>query len=140
MARVPCGSSSIVLAFCDGFMNNSGIGIKKVLSYLKIPASEMAVVYDDITMPVGRFKVSVGGSCGGHNGVEDIISRLGNDFARIRIGIGAKPFKTMDLADYVLGKLSNEDLTAIKSLDIGGCIDMLVSQGVAKTQNLFNRT
>ncbi len=141
LAKVDSNGRQFYLAFCDGFMNNSGVGIKKVLSFLKISSlAEVAVVYDDITLPVGRFKISVGGSSGGHNGVNDIMSRLGNDFARIKIGIGAKPFKTMDLADYVLGKLSDEDASSIKSLNIGECVDTLVAQGVEKAQNLFNRT
>ncbi len=140
LAKIGVGGSQTYLALCDGFMNESGVGVKKVMSFLKVSSSsEVAVVYDDITLPVGRFKVSVGGSSGGHNGVSDVMARIGNEFARIRIGIGAKPYKTMDLADYVLGKLPEDDVRAISSLDTDDCVDVLLTQGVEKAQNLFNR-
>jgi len=140
IAKIMSASHSIILAFCQGYMNNSGVGVKKVLSFFKFAPNEVGVIYDDITLPVGRVKISQGGSSGGHNGINDIMQKIGNDFARIRIGIGSKQHKAMALSDHVLGKLSAEDIEAFKAFDICSCVDMLVSEGIAKTQNTFNRT
>ena len=139
ITKLKVGADIVVLAFCNGYMNNSGEGVKKALAFYKIKTNEVAVVYDDISLDVGRVKISVGGSSGGHNGVADIMQKIGNDFVRIRVGIGAKPFKEMPLADYVLGKLSESDIKAIKAFDIKTCFAVLVSQGVAQVQNMFNR-
>ena len=139
ITKLRVGTDIVVLAFCNGYMNNSGEGVKKALAFYKVKPNEVAVIYDDISLDVGRVKISVGGSSGGHNGVADIMQKIGNDFVRIRIGIGAKTFKEMPLADYVLGKLSESDIKAIKSFDIKTCFAVLVAEGVAQVQNIFNR-
>ena len=111
----------------------------KILKFHNANISETAVLYDDINLDVGRMKLSLGGSAGGHNGVSDIMQKCGNTFMRIRLGIGAKPDKRMDLADYVLGKFSDSDLTAIKSLDVKGVLALSVSRGFEAAQNIYNR-
>ena len=139
IAKAVIASKPVVLAFADGYMNLSGGNIKNILKFLKFNISEAAVVYDDITLDVGRMKLSLGGSAGGHNGVADIMEKCGNDFARIRIGIGAKPYKTMDLADYVLGKLDESDLSAIRALDVKECLSLMLAKGLEGAQNVVNR-
>ena len=86
-----------------------------------------------------RGKLSKGGSSGGHNGVTDIMEKCGNEFVRIRIGIGGKIDKRMDLADHVLGKIPPQDLKAIESVKIGECLDLLLSKGLDAAQNAMNR-
>ena len=139
IAKVSVASKPLVLAFADGYMNSSGVGVAKILKFFKFDISEAAVIYDDITLDVGRMKLSVGGSSGGHNGVADVMAKCGNGFARIRIGIGAKPYKSMDLADYVLGRLDESDAAAIKSLDVKGCLTLLLTKGFEGAQNVVNR-
>lgn len=125
--------------FLNGYMNESGVGLKKVLSFLKLRISDCAVVYDDITLPAGGVKLSKGGSCGGHNGVRNIMDVCGCDFVRVRAGIGAKPDKRMDLADYVLANPSAEDALAISKIDITGIFSSIMSMGFEKAQNIYNR-
>ena len=96
----------LLLVKPNTFMNDSGRSIAAILSYKKIPASALVVIYDDITLELGRAKLSVGGSSGGHNGIADILCRIDIDFLRYRIGIGSKPNKEMALSDYVLSKFS----------------------------------
>lgn len=139
VAKVKICSADVVLAFCDGYMNNSGDGVAKTLSFLKVKPAETAVIYDDITLDAGRVKLSQGGSSGGHNGVASVMDRIGNDFVRIRIGIGAKPFKEMPLADYVLGKIPDDDWLLMKGVDICAIAEAIVRDGIAKAQNVFNR-
>ncbi len=90
----------------QAFMNLSGEVLQNVCRYYKILSSETVVVYDDINISIGKIKISVGGSPGGHNGINNIMSHCDNDFVRFRIGIGHKEHPEMDLKDHVLGKLT----------------------------------
>ncbi len=139
VAKIDLRGRGVVLAFSDSYMNLSGVCLGKILRFYNVACSECAVVHDDISFEVGRVKLSVGGSSGGHNGVEDIMSRCGNEFVRVRVGIGGKPDPRMDLADYVLGRLDEIDAAKIDLVDIGACVGALVSGGVQAAQNLFNR-
>ena len=129
----------VLLAFADGFMNESGVGLGKILKFAKLSISETAVIHDDINLDIGRLKISCGGSPGGHNGVADIISRFGGGFARLRAGIGAKPDKRMDLADYVLGRMAESERAKLLEIDVAGCLETLVVKGVSEAQNVYNR-
>ena len=129
LAKGSIGSCDLTFAFAEGYMNESGKSLAKILKYLKADISSVAVIYDD----------TVGGSSGGHNGVADIMECCGNSFARIRIGVGAKADKRMDLADHVLGKLSEPDLAAIGNLPVKLCFELLVSKGIEAAQNVINR-
>lgn len=86
------------------FMNSSGFSVREAADFYKIAPENILVVYDDITLVPGRIRVRRKGSDGGHNGIKSIIMHLGSDaFPRVRIGIGEKPHKDYDLADWVLG-------------------------------------
>ncbi len=139
IARAQMCGAGLVLAFSDSYMNLSGESLKKILRFFKAPLAECAVISDDITLEPGRLKLSRGGSSGGHNGLGDIIEKCGNDFIRIRVGVGAKPDKRMDLADYVLGRPSAEDAEKIASADIWGCMELLLTKGFEGAQNEVNR-
>ena len=91
-------------------MNLSGESVRELVDFYKIdPEEELIVIYDDVSMDVGRMRIRAKGSAGGHNGIKSIISHLGSDkFPRIKIGVGAKP-EGWDLADHVLGRFSDED-------------------------------
>ena len=72
-------------------------------------ATELIVIYDDISLDVGQLRIRKKGSAGGHNGIKNIIAHLGHDvFMRVKVGVGEKP-KGYDLADYVLGHFSKEE-------------------------------
>ena len=135
------GTEKLYLLKPTTFMNESGISLQKVSSYYKIPPEEIVVVYDEINLDVGEVKISALGGPGGHNGLSDIIDRLKPTFTRVRIGIGRKTPKEIDLADYVLGKFSEEDETLIgasmeRYLD---CLDRLLNEGLEKAMNFVNR-
>ena len=135
------GTEKLYLLKPTTFMNESGISLQKVSSYYKIPPEEIVVIYDEINLDVGEVKISASGGPGGHNGLSDIIDRLKPTFVRVRIGIGRKTPKEIDLADYVLGKFSEEDETLIgasmeRYLD---CLDRLLDEGLEKAMNFVNR-
>ncbi|NYB74925.1 aminoacyl-tRNA hydrolase [Sedimentibacter hydroxybenzoicus DSM 7310] len=89
------------------YMNRSGTAIDEIIKFYKIPVENLIVVYDDIDIPVGTLRIRANGSPGTHNGMKSITQHVGNNFPRIRIGIGRNP--DMDLADYVLQRFSQAD-------------------------------
>jgi len=88
------------------YMNNSGRSISALAAFYKIEVKDILIVVDDINLPLGRLRLRLRGSAGGHNGLKSIIAHLSTlDFARLRIGAGACP-QHYDMADWVLGHFS----------------------------------
>ena len=97
------------------YMNLSGKSVLQLSAYFQIPPQRIIVLFDDISLEPGRLRVRPSGSAGGHNGIKSIIQELGSqDFPRVKIGVGAKPHPDFDLADWVLSKFSEEDMTALQ--------------------------
>lgn len=97
------------------FMNASGKSLHAILKYLKLAPSQLMCIYDDITLPLGRVKLSIGGGDGGHNGIKDTQRLLGNDFTRFRVGVGQKPHSEMDLKDWVLSQFNPEEVRELEA-------------------------
>lgn len=91
------------------FMNLSGKAVGEVCRYFKWSPKEVLVVVDEVQLPVGRRKLSLQGSDGGHNGLKDIISRFGPQFPRYRLGVGMEDKGQRVLTDVVLGKFSETE-------------------------------
>lgn len=92
------------------FMNNSGEAVAEAANFYKIKPENIIVIFDDISLDVGRMRVRRDGSAGGHNGMKSIIACIGSDkFPRIKIGVGQKPHPDYDLADWVLSEFGKED-------------------------------
>ena len=98
------------------FMNSSGIAVREVANYYKIPADHILIISDDITLPVGRMRLRKNGSAGGHNGLKSIIEELGSDaFPRLRIGVGEKPHPDYPLIDWVLSKFTDDEIKTLSA-------------------------
>lgn len=123
------------------FMNASGRSLGTVLRYRKLSAESMLVIYDDLTLDLGRIKLSVNGSAGGHNGIADMLTQVGTGFARFRVGIGAKPHKEMDLADYVLSKFSKYELSILadRSSIFLDQIHLILNEGIESSMKTINQ-
>ena len=104
------GGEKVIFMKPLSFMNLSGGPVQEMAAYFKIdPESELIIIQDDIDLDPGQLRIRKQGSAGGHNGLKDIIGRLGTQkFMRVKVGVGAKP-KGWDLADHVLGRFSAED-------------------------------
>lgn len=113
VAVVPFETRRLMLLKPHTFMNASGRSVGAALRYRKLDADSLMVIYDDLNLELGRVKLSQRGSAGGHNGIADLLGKVGDGFARFRVGIGAKPNKSMDLADYVLSKFSKDEQTLL---------------------------
>ena len=123
------------------FMNDSGRAVRMLADFYKVPPDGVAVVYDDLTIELGRIKTTVRGSAGGHNGVASLLEHLTGGFIRYRIGIGPKHPPEMDLKDFVLGKFTPDEQTIFDqqlSNYIDG-LDLLIKQGPDQAMNQLNR-
>ncbi len=122
------------------FMNLSGKAVQYWLRQEKIPAENLLVVCDDIALPLGTLRLKKQGADGGHNGLTDIIEKLGtNVFCRLRFGIG-NDFPRGKQVDYVLGKWKPSEAPVVdERVDVAvEMIKSFVTQGVDRTMNLFN--
>ena len=91
------------------YMNLSGEAVREAVQFYKLPADHVLVIYDDISLPVGKLRVRPTGSAGGHNGIKNIIAHLGTqDFPRVKISTGA-PGQDGDMIDWVIGVPSQAD-------------------------------
>ena len=142
LSKATVGGKEVLLVRPLTFMNLSGNAVHEVGSYYKIPAENIIVIADDVSMAVGRMRIRDKGSDGGHNGLKDIIRVLGTDrLMRIKIGVGQKPHPDYDLADWVLGKIPKEDLPSLKEVleTVPGAARLLIGGDLAKAQNQYNR-
>ena len=132
----------VVLAKPQTYMNLSGESVAELINYYKLdPESELIVIFDDISLEPGNIRIRKKGSAGGHNGIKDIIRRLGTEkFIRIRVGVGAKP-KDWDLADFVLGHFSDSDRKLVDEgiRDAAEAVELILSEGVDAAMNKYNR-
>ena len=109
-AQADFGGQRLFLMKPLTYMNASGIAIEAAAHFYKIPPERVLVLFDDISLPVGKLRIRKNGSAGGHNGLKSIISCLGSDqFPRVKIGVGAKPHPDYDLADWVLSTVSKTE-------------------------------
>ena len=122
------------------YMNLSGEAVREAAQFYKVPADHILVIYDDISLPVGKLRVRPSGSAGGHNGIKNIIAHLGTqDFPRVKIGVAA-PGDADDMIDWVIGVPSQAERKILaqsfeKAIDAAECI---IIDGCQKAMNGFN--
>ncbi len=116
-ARITLGGQDVRLINPATFMNRSGQSVGAIAAFFKIPPESILVVHDELDLPVGVGRLKQGGGHGGHNGLRDIISALGNsrDFLRLRLGIG-HPGNSKEVVNYVLNKPSVAERQKIDSV------------------------
>ena len=140
-ATCDIGGESVLLMKPQTFMNLSGDAVAQAAKFYKIPPEHVIVVSDEISLPIGKLRIRTKGSAGGHNGLKDIIAKLGTDaFPRIRIGVGAPPHPDYDMADWVLSSFKNQDAedmlaTAARAAQAAQCY---ITQGADRAMNRFN--
>lgn len=100
------GNTKVILAKPSTFMNESGNAVSKIQNFFRIYNSETVVVYDEIDVDFGTIRTRRGGGAAGHNGIKSVSQHIGEDYGRVRIGIGPKTHEKMDSADFVLQDFS----------------------------------
>ena len=131
----------VLLVKPQTFMNLSGISVQKAAAFYKIPAQRVLVLYDDISLVPGKLRIRLKGSAGGHNGIKSIIGGIGDEFPRIKIGVGERRSGEADLADFVLAKFSKADAEALHARfdDICAAAELILKEDPAQAMNLYNR-
>lgn len=122
------------------YMNRSGQSLRAVIDWYKLATTDVLVIYDDMDLPLGRMRLRLSGSAGGHNGMKSIISHLGNqNFPRLRIGIG-KSNQIDATISHVLGRFSPQEREIIDKVFplVVKAIEMSLEEGVEKSMSLFN--
>jgi peptidyl-tRNA hydrolase, PTH1 family len=116
MSSARLGDTQVIAIKPTTFMNLSGEAVQAVAHFYKIPLERIVAVYDEIDIEFGQIRLRTGGSSAGHNGVKSLIQHLGEEFGRVRIGVGPKQPKQIDSADFVLAKFSSEQQAQLKNL------------------------
>ncbi len=121
------------------FMNNSGQAVNWIQTFYKIPTEDILVIYDDIAIAFGLLRLRKNGSAGGHNGLKSIIEHIGQDFARLRLGI-LPEHPVGNLANFVLDNFNKTELQQVKAtLDLmPEVISCLLKEGFDKAMNKYN--
>ena len=135
------GGHKVLLVKPQTYMNLSGDSLVEFVKFYKIPIENVIVISDDIDLPVGKLRIRAKGSAGGHNGLKSIIARLGGEnFARVRIGVGAPTHEDYDLADFVLGRFAKDEIPVLEDAIIKAdkAIAEIVARGVSSAMNKFN--
>lgn len=139
-AKARHAGEPLLLMKPDTFMNRSGSAVQQALHWYKLSPEECLVCYDDLDLPLGTIRLRAGGSPGGHNGIKDIIQKLGTrDFPRLRIGIG-NDFPKGRQVDYVLSGFSAEERKLIDEA-LGRAEEAVYSfcrDGIEIAMNQFN--
>jgi PTH1 family peptidyl-tRNA hydrolase len=136
LARIKIGEHELLLVKPQTYVNRSGLAIRSIAEYYRVQPGEILVVYDELDLPVGTVRLKRGGGAGGHNGVKDTIAHIGDDFWRLRVGIG-HPGNKAEVIDYVLKRAPHEEEEAIIDC-VAAAVDimpMLLSAGAEKAMN-----
>ena len=123
------------------FMNRSGLSVMDAAHYYKLPPERILVLFDDISLNVGRLRIRKDGSAGGHNGLKSIIGCLNSQsFPRVKIGVGAKPHPDYELADWVLSDFTKEEekLLGPALTDAADAALLLIKDGVETAAAKYN--
>ncbi len=135
------GENRVILAKPQTYMNNSGVSVGAIAKFYKISNQNCIILCDDTSLPVGKIRVRRQGSAGGHNGLKSIIAALGGeDFVRVKIGVGEKPHPDYDMVDWVLGKIEKELMPkyteAITKTALAA--EEIIKSGTETAMNRFN--
>ena len=136
IARIEIADNEITLLKPMTYMNRSGLAVRALSDYLKVPPEQILVAHDELDLPVGQTRFKFGGGPGGHNGLRDTITHMGPDFWRLRIGIG-HPGDKSEVIDYVLRRAPKEEEEKLLAA-VGNAVEalqMFVEKGPERAMN-----
>ncbi|MCI9235978.1 aminoacyl-tRNA hydrolase [Anaerotruncus sp. X29] len=135
------GEHRVLLMKPSTYMNHSGEAVREAMQFHKIPIERVLVLFDDVSLDVGRLRIRRKGSDGGHNGLKSILYLTGKDtFPRVKMGVGQKPHPDYDLADWVLGKFRKEDTELLDKMfdHAAEAAQMVVEGQIDQAMSRFN--
>jgi PTH1 family peptidyl-tRNA hydrolase len=121
------------------FMNLSGQAIGELVRYFKIDVADALVIVDEVQLPLGKLRARARGSAGGHNGLKSVIAHLGEEFGRLRLGVG-RGEQQRDLADHVLSRFDKDEAADVERMiaRAADAAETFVTSGIAAVMNQFN--
>lgn len=108
------GENRVILIKPTTFMNLSGEAVQAVMHFYKIPRDQVLAVHDELDIPFGQIRTRVGGSSAGHNGIKSVSQHIGEEYGRIRVGVGAET--PMEASDFVLAKFSKDEQSELPAM------------------------
>ncbi|MCL2221531.1 MAG: aminoacyl-tRNA hydrolase [Oscillospiraceae bacterium] len=138
---VTLGGKRVLLVKPQTYMNLSGTSVRQAMKFHRVPLQNILVISDEVSLPPGKLRIRRRGSSGGHNGLRDIISKCGGeDFPRIRLGVGSPPHDDYAMADWVLSKLTDEETKQISdaALRAAAALEMTMMQGLESAMTKYN--
>jgi PTH1 family peptidyl-tRNA hydrolase len=138
--KINIAGKDVLLAKPQTFMNLSGESVQALMAFYKVKPENLLVFSDDVNLACGKMRIRPSGSAGGQNGLKNIIEKIGQNFARVRIGAGQCP-PNWELINWVLSPISKEDRPLCEETigKIKGLCEIYLEKGVEAAQNLFNR-
>lgn len=139
VSRTEIAGEQVLLVKPILYMNRSGEPIQALCQFYKITATQVCVLVDDMHLPLGKIRIRMGGSAGGHNGLKDIIRVLGEGFARLRIGVGPAP-STAAWKDFVLRQLKKDEKKILQDIsgDLSAMLQLAYEKGWERAANEYN--
>jgi PTH1 family peptidyl-tRNA hydrolase len=121
------------------FMNLSGQAVGELARYFKIDVADLFVIVDEVHLPLGKLRARARGSAGGHNGLKSVIAHLGDEFSRLRLGVG-RGGDQRNLADHVLSKFEKDEAGEVERMTAraADAAEMFIASGIGAVMNAFN--
>jgi PTH1 family peptidyl-tRNA hydrolase len=133
------GAEPVLLAKPMTFMNASGEAVGGLARYFKIEPADLLIVVDEVQLPLGKLRARARGSAGGHNGLKSLIAHMGDEFARLRIGVG-RGDQRRDLADHVLARFEADEAAEVERMTTraADASEMFITSGIEAVMNAYN--
>jgi PTH1 family peptidyl-tRNA hydrolase len=139
MARWRRFDEAVILVKPLTFMNLSGQAIGELARYFKIEPTDLLVIVDEVQLPLGKLRARARGSAGGHNGLKSVIAHVGDEFGRLRLGVGRGDARR-DLADHVLTRFDKDEAAEVERMiaRAADAADTFITSGIAAVMNQYN--
>jgi peptidyl-tRNA hydrolase, PTH1 family len=133
------GAEPVLLAKPLTFVNASGEAVGGLTRYFKIEPADLFIVVDEVQLPLGKLRARARGSAGGHNGLKSLIAHLGEEFARLRVGVGRGDMRR-DLADHVLARFEAAEAAEVERMTTraADASEMFITSGIEAVMNAYN--
>lgn len=141
IADTVINSHRVIVTKPQTYMNLSGEAVREAVNFYKIPPENVIVIFDDISLDVGKLRIKRKGSDGGHNGIKSIVSCISsNNFPRIKLGVGKKPHPDYDLAAWVLSEFKKDEAKPLKEAIDNACdaLLLMLDGKIDEAMNKFN--
>lgn len=141
MADTKIGSHRVIVMKPQTYMNNSGEAVAEAARFYKIPPEKIIIIFDDVSLDVGKLRIKRKGTDGGHNGIKSIVAHLGStDFPRIKLGVGHKPENFDDLADWVLSEFKKDEAKPLRQAIDNACsaLELMLDGEIDEAMNRYN--